>query len=69
MRQFVQIKRLSTYDVVVNVVIMGIIEKHVNDQSHYVLEMNIVVSILFRAISTSKNFLTSSSSLILIILS
>ena len=46
MREFVQVERLSAHDVVVDVVIMGTIEKHANDQSHYILEVNIVVSIL-----------------------
>ena len=55
MREFVQVERLSVHDAVVDVVIMGIIEKHANDQSHYILEMNIVMSILLKAISTSKN--------------
>ena len=50
-------ERLNAKDVVVDVVIMGIIEKHANDQSHYIIEMNIVVSILLRAISTTKNSL------------
>ena len=49
-------ERLNTHDVVVDLVIMGMIKKHANDQSHYILEMNIVVSILLRAISTSMNF-------------
>ena len=55
MREFIQVKRLSTHSVVVDVVIIDIIEKHTNDQSHYILEINIVVSILLRAISASKN--------------
>ena len=55
MREFVQVERLSAHDVVVDIMIINIIEKHVNDQSHYILEMNIVVSILLRAISASKN--------------
>ena len=50
-------ERLNTKDVVVDVVIIGIIEKHANGQSHYIIEMNIVVSILLRAISTTKNSL------------
>ena len=57
MREFVQVKRLSTHDTVVDVVIMDIIEKHANDQSHYILDMNIVVSVLLRAILTFKNSL------------
>ena len=48
-------KGLSAHDAMVDVVIMDIIEKHANDQSHYILEMNIVVLILLKAISTSKN--------------
>ena len=55
MREFVQVERLSAHDVVVDIMIINIIEKHVNDQSHYILEMNIVVSILLRAISASNN--------------
>ena len=55
MREFVQVERLSAHDVVVDIMIINIIEKHVNDQSHYILEMNIVVSILLKAISASKN--------------
>ena len=55
MRKFVQVERLSAHDVVVDVVIMCTIEKHANNQSHCILEMNLVVSILLRAISTSKN--------------
>ena len=57
MREFVQVKRLSTHDTVVDVVIMDIIEKHAYDQSHYILDMNIVVSVLLRAILTFKNSL------------
>ena len=37
MKEFVQMKRLNAHDVVINVVIMGIIEKHSNDQFHYIL--------------------------------
>ena len=54
-RKFVQVERVSTHDAVVDVVIMGIIEKHANDQSHYILGMNIVVATLLRAVSTSKD--------------
>ena len=55
MREFVQVERSSTHDVMVDMVIMGIIEKHTNNQSHYILEMNMVVSILLRAILVSNN--------------
>ena len=55
MREFVQVERLSAHDVVVDMMIIGMIEKHVNDQSHYILKMNIVVSILLRAILVYKN--------------
>ena len=48
-------KRLNAHDVVINVVIMGIIEKHSNDQFHYILDINIIVSILLITISTSRN--------------
>ena len=54
-RKFIQVKGLSAHDAMVDVVIMDIIEKHANNQSHYILEMNIVVLILLKAISTSKN--------------
>ena len=50
-------KGLSAHDAMVDVVIMDIIEKHANDQSHYILDMNIVVSVLLRAILTFKNSL------------
>ena len=46
---------VKAHDAMVDVVIIGIIEKYANDQSHYILEMNIVVSILLTTISTSKN--------------
>ena len=55
MRDFVQVEKLRAHNVVVDMVMMGIIEKHANDQSHYILEMNIVVSILSRTISASNN--------------
>ena len=55
MREFVQVERLSAHDVVIDVMIMSTIEKYANDQSNYILEVNIVVSILLRVISTSKN--------------
>ena len=56
MKEFDQVKRLlSAHDVVVDVMIIDIIEKYANDQSHYIIEMNIVVSILLKTISTSKN--------------
>ena len=48
---------VKAHDAMVDVVIIDIIEKYANDQSHYILEMNIVVSILLKAISTSKNSL------------
>ena len=56
MKEFVQMKRLNAHDVVINVVIMGIIEKHSNDQFHYILDINIIVSILLTTMSPSKNF-------------
>ena len=55
MREFVKVERLSAHDVVIDVMIMSTIEKYANDQSNYILEVNIVVSILLRVISTSKN--------------
>ena len=55
MREFIQMERLSAHDVVIDVIIMSTIEKYANDQSNYILEVNIVVSILLRVISTSKN--------------
>ena len=55
MKEFVQVERLSAHDIVIDVIIMGIIEKHANDQSYYILEMNIVMSILLKAILASKN--------------
>ena len=37
MKEFVQVERLSAHNVVIDVIIMGIIEKHANDQSYYIL--------------------------------
>ena len=56
MKEFDQVKRLlSAHDVVVDAMIIDIIEKYANDQFHYILDINIIVSILLTTISTSKN--------------
>ena len=57
MKEFDQAKRLlSAHDVVVDVMIIDIIEKHANDQFHYILDINIIVSILLTTISISKPY-------------